>query len=61
MQKFSKIMEWAYLFVAVIFLVEVYHNWGADQQKVIVSVLMAALAVFMFVFKRRFRNKRSQK
>lgn len=61
MHKFSKIIEWAYLLVGIVFLVEVFTNWNTDRQKSIVSILMAALAFFMFIFKRRFRQKRTEK
>lgn len=58
MRKFLKVIEWAYLIVGIVFVVEVFLNWNTDRQKSIVSLVMAALAFFMFVFKRRFRNKR---
>ncbi|MDB4297138.1 hypothetical protein N9901_00120 [Flavobacteriaceae bacterium] len=63
MYKFSKFMEWAYLAIGVVFTVEAVTNLttaDGDQNKAIVSGLMAALAIFMFFFKRRFRNKQTQ-
>ena len=57
MNKFSKIMEWAYLIFALVFLTEVVRNWNVEREKSYVSLLFVAVAVFMFIFKRRFRNK----
>ncbi|ANW95236.1 hypothetical protein AXE80_02580 [Wenyingzhuangia fucanilytica] len=61
MHKFSKIIEWGYLALGVVFLVEVFTNWNTDRQKAIVSILFSALAIFMFIFKRRFRKNRTEK
>ncbi|NJB82257.1 hypothetical protein [Wenyingzhuangia aestuarii] len=61
MNKFSKIIAWAYLAVGFVFLVEVFTNWNTDRQKSYVSLFMAALAFFMFVFKRKFRSKQMKK
>lgn len=61
MHKFSKIIEWGYLAVGIVFFVEVFTNWSIDRQKAIVSILMSALAFFMFFFKRRFRQNRTEK
>lgn len=61
MHKFSKIIAWAYLFVGIIFAVEVYMNWNVEREKSYVSILMCALAIFMFFFKRRFKNKQIEK
>jgi len=61
MNKFSKIIAWAYLAVGIVFLVEVFTNWSTDKQKSYLSLFMAALAFFMFIFKRKFKNKRFEK
>ena len=58
MKSIVKIIEWAYLVIALVFIVEIIRNWSEDRQKAYVSIAMAALAIFMFIFKRRFRNKR---
>ena len=58
MQKFSKIITWAYLVVGIIFTVEIFLNWNTNKDKAIVSAAMAILAFFMFVFKIKFQNKR---
>lgn len=61
MHKFSKIIAWAYLFVGIVFAVEVYLNWEGDRNKSYVSILMCVLAIFMFFFKRKFKNKHLEK
>ena len=61
MHKFTKFIEWGYLAVGIVFLVEVFTDWTVDRDKAIVSILMSALAFFMFIFKRKFRQKRSEK
>ena len=61
MYKFSKIVEWAYLIVGIVFLVEVFTNWNTDRQKSYLSIAMAVLAFFMFGFKRNYRKKKSAK
>lgn len=59
MEKFSRVMEWLYLTIAIVFFVEVFRDWNVDRQKALISILFGALALFMFIFKRRFRNRRS--
>lgn len=61
MNKFSKIIAWAYLAVGIVFLVEVFTNWNVDRQKSYLSLVMAALAIFMFIFKRKFKSKQFDK
>ena len=61
MNKFSQILSWAYLIVGVVFIVEVFTNWNTEREKSYMSMLMAALAIFMFFFKRKYRNKRFEK
>lgn len=61
MHKFSKIIAWAYLLVGIIFAVEVFMNWSTDRDKSYVSALMCVLAIFMFFFKQRFKNRQPEK
>lgn len=60
MRKFSSIVAWAYLAVGIIFTVEIFLNWNTDRQKSLVSAFMALLAIFMFFFKRRMKNKKTE-
>lgn len=61
MHKFTKLISWAYLIVGIIFFVEIFLNWNTDRQKAYVSALMAALAIFMFFFKRKMQKKNPSK
>lgn len=61
MNKFSQIISWAYLIVGVVFVFEIFANWNTDRNKSYMSMLMAVLAIFMFFFKRKYKNKRFEK
>jgi len=53
--KFSKIFQYAYLIFAALFLYDGFVNWS--HNKSYVSFFLAALAIFMFFFRRRFIKK----
>lgn len=53
--KVAKIFQFAYLIFAVLFLYDAFVNWG--DSRAYMSLLLAATAVFMFFFRKRF-NKR---
>lgn len=55
--KLSKIFQYAYLAFAVIFTYDGATKWNADRTGAYMSLGLAALAVFMFFFRRRFSNK----
>lgn len=59
MNRAGRFFEIGYLAVAVIFSYEAYLVWG--DQKAYIYLLMAAMAVFMFFFRRRFRKNRENK
>lgn len=59
MNKVGRIFEIGYLFVAVVFGYEAYLIWGEDKSYV--YLILMALAVFMFFFRRRFRKKREDR
>jgi hypothetical protein len=59
MNKAGRIFEIGYLFVAVIFGYEAYLIWGEDKSYV--YLMLMALAVFMFFFRRKFRKKREDR
>lgn len=61
MNKFSQILSWAYLIVGIVFIIEIFTNWTSDRSKSYMSMVMAALAIFMFFFKRKYRSKRFEK
>jgi|TARA_B110000305_G_C19415157_1_gene627591 phosphotransferase system glucose/maltose/N-acetylglucosamine-specific IIC component len=59
MNKVGRIFEIGYLFVGVIFGYEAYQVWGEDKSYV--YLILMALAVFMFFFRRKFRKKREDR
>ena len=58
MNKASRFFEIAYLVVAVVFGYEAINIWGEDKSYV--YLILMALAIFMFFFKKRFREKRER-
>ena len=50
-------MEYVYLAIAAFMLYEGIRLWGDDRSKSYMLLAFAALAVFMYFFKRRFRQK----
>ena len=54
---FQKIIQYAYLFIAVFFSYETYRNWNVDRERAYMLLFFAVLAVFMYFFKKYFRKK----
>ncbi|SHG63699.1 hypothetical protein [Winogradskyella jejuensis] len=57
MIKALKIFQYAYIIFAVLFAWDAISNWSLDRSRSYISLLFAALAVFMFFFRKRFRKK----
>lgn len=57
MQKIWKIFEYGYLIIAIVFVVETIINWNTNREKAYLLLLFSVLAVFMYFFKKRFRNR----
>ena len=57
MIKALKIFQFAYLIFAVLFLWDAITKWSTERNRSYISLLFAALAVFMFFFRKRFRKK----
>ena len=55
--KLQKFFQYAYLAFAVLFTYEAITNWDSDRNKSYILLLVAALAVFLFFFRRRFNKK----
>ncbi|MDG5490190.1 hypothetical protein [Psychroserpens sp. SPM9] len=55
--KLLQFFQYVYLFFAVIFIYDGISNLGQDGNRAIISFVFAALAIFMFFFRRKFRNK----
>ena len=57
MQKIWKIFEYGYLIIAIVFVVETVLNWNSDREKAYMLLFFSVLAIFMYFFRKRFRNK----
>ncbi|AUP78588.1 hypothetical protein [Flavivirga eckloniae] len=55
--KYSKIFQYAYLVFAVLFIYDAIAKYMSLGEIAYPSILLAALAVFMFFFRSRFRKK----
>ncbi|MCH3882883.1 MULTISPECIES: hypothetical protein [Tenacibaculum] len=57
MNKLWKIIQYGYLVVAVICLVEGIIRFNSDRNKAYLFLIVAVLVTFMFFVKRRLRQK----
>ena len=55
--KYSKIFQYAYLVFAALFLYDGISKWGDGTNGAYISLGLAALAIFMYFFRRRFGKK----
>ena len=55
--KILQFFQYIYLFFAVLFVYDGIVNWGEDSNRTIISFVFAALALFMFFFRKKFRDK----
>lgn len=55
--KILQFFQYAYLIIAVLFLYKAISEWSADRNGAYMSLFFAALAIFMFFFRKRFRKK----
>lgn len=57
MTKFYKYFEIFYLVIAAFFIFEAIRIWSVERNRSYLFLGMAAVAVFMYFFKRRFRKR----
>lgn len=55
--KILKFFQYAYLIFAALFLWDAISNWSIDRNRAYMSLFFAALAIFMFFFRKRFAKK----
>lgn len=55
--KILKFFQYAYIIFAALFLWDAISNWSVDRNRAYMSLFFAALAIFMFFFRKRFRKK----
>lgn len=59
--KIYQLFEYAYLAMAGFSIYLVVSNWETDRNRAYLFVFFTVVAIFMFVFKRRFRNRLEQR
>ncbi|WNH09241.1 hypothetical protein [Thalassobellus suaedae] len=59
--KYSKIFQYAYLVFAALFIYDGFSKWGDGTNRAYVAFGLAALAVFMYFFRQKFRRKYENK
>jgi positive regulator of sigma E activity len=57
MVKYFKFFEFAYLVIAIIFIVETVLNWNLNRQKSYIYLAFSVLAIFMYFFRKKYRKK----
>lgn len=55
--KYSKIFLYAYLAFAILFIYDAISKYFATGEIAYPSIFLAATAIFMFFFRRKFRKK----
>ncbi|WP_242117621.1 hypothetical protein [Aestuariivivens sediminicola] len=59
--KYSKFFQYAYLVFAILFAYDAIVKYANENAVAYTSILLAATAVFMFFFRRRFAKKMENK
>ena len=59
--RYSKFFQYAYLIFAVLFIYDAINKYVNEGVVAYTSLLLAATAVFMFFFRRRFAKKMANK
>ncbi len=57
MAKYFKFFEYAYLVIAIVFIVETILKWNSEPQKAYIFLAFSALAIFMYFFRKKYRKK----
>lgn len=57
MNKIWKFLQYGYLVVGAIFLIEAIIQWKEDQQKALFMLAFSIFIILIFFFKRYFRKK----
>ena len=59
--KYSKIFQYTYLVFAALFAYDAVSKYISKGEIVYPSILLACLAIFMYFFRKKFRNKYGNK
>lgn len=57
MTKYFRYFEYAYLIMGGFFIFETFAIWDTERSRAYIFIFLAAMAIFMFFFKRNFRRK----
>jgi len=57
MNKLWKFLQYGYLIIGIIFLVEAILTWNEDRQKAYLMIAFSIFITLVFFFKRFFRKK----
>ena len=57
MAKYFKFFEYAYLVIAIVFIVETILKWNSEPKKAYIFLAFSALAIFMYFFRKKYRKK----
>ena len=55
--KILRFLQYAYLFFVLLFLYDAISNWNIDRGRSYMSLFFAALALFMFFFRKKYRKR----
>ena len=55
--KVLQFLQYAYLIFAVLFLYDAINNWNVEGKSPYLSLGLAALAIFMFFFRKKYRKR----
>lgn len=55
--KLLKFLQYAYLAFVVLFIYDAIKNWNAEGNRAYISLAFAALALFMFFFRRKYSKR----
>ena len=61
MNKFLKFLQYGYLIIAIIFLIEAIFAWKDDINKALFMLGFSIFILLIFFFKRKFRKKIEKK
>ena len=57
MKRIYKFIEYGYLLIAIILIVESIMHWNSNRQKAYIFLAFSILAILMYFFKKHFRKK----
>ncbi len=55
--KLLKVLQFAYIFFFALFIYDAISNWSVDRNRSYMSLAFAALALFMFFFRKKYRKR----